>query len=353
MQITYKTLEDISEIPRAITSIENSTDLFESIARDLKSRCKHIYMIGCGSSYYIAMLSSFPIHKTKLMYSYATPSSEFIMYHNKLEKDCCVIAFSRSGETAETLEALKKAKELGAYTVMVSISKSEKGMSIAEKYVYVDVGIERGVVMTKSFVTLSLTGLIISMMMVSGKEVIDLLRNSLNILSEYFTNVLNAKEIYINIGKEIALKNLKRFVFLGSGPSYPIALEASLKVKETSYTSTEALYSLEFRHGPIATLGEEQVITIFNQHDNSYSYVYKLYKELRERIKGLEKTSLFIRFSSRDIDDNTIELPKIDIEEFEALSAILPIQLIAVGYATTLGVNVDAPRNLVRFVEKF
>ncbi|MCC6057854.1 MAG: SIS domain-containing protein, partial [Desulfurococcaceae archaeon] len=131
------------------------------------------------------------------------------------------------------------------------------------------------------------------------------------------------------------------------GPAYPIALEGSLKLKESTYIATEALHALEFRHGPIATVGENQVIVVLNQDGESYSYVYKLYKEL------LSMGSYVLRLSSRDVDENTIPIARTDFEELNVLSAIVPLQLFAYGYASALGLDIDNPRNLVEVVRQY
>ncbi len=354
MNIASKTVQDILEIPYVVELIRDNFNAIELLSSEIQSRCRCLYFIGCGSSYYIAMLSSHPLYAAKDFSVYAMPSSELVIYHlDRITKSCCVVGFSRSGETAETLEALEGARRLGAYTAMVSISRSERGMNAVDRYLYIDVGGERGIVMTKSFVALSIAGLIISISIASRWRRLDLVQNMLSAIYGYFKDVIDRRESYIDVGREIALKNIKRFIILGSGPSYPIALEASLKIKETSYVATEALHSLEFRHGPIATIGEEQSIILLNQSGRSYPYVYRLYRELREKAKGYSKTTIFIRFSSSDVDENTIEIPKLDVEEFEALTSILPLQLIAVGYANALELDVDRPRNLVRFVNTF
>jgi glucosamine--fructose-6-phosphate aminotransferase (isomerizing) len=344
-----KTLSDIIEIPNSIDVVGKSIVEIKGVAESIVDRrCNCFYFTGCGSSYYSAMLMSFPL-QVEGIEVYAIPSSEIIMYYSsRLSRNCCLISVSRSGETSETLEAMRIGKEKGTYNVIITINEKGASREYANKYLYIDVGVERGIVMTKSFYSMTLTGLVLT------SSIIDIiLGNKYNMvlhldrLKEHAIKMIKEKENIFNLGSIYVKKNINRFVFLGSGPSYPIALEGSLKLKESSYIATEAMYALEFRHGPIATVGENQLIIVINQEGRSYSYVYRLYNELRAM------NSYILRLSNRDVDENTILLSKTGFEELDALSAILPLQLMAYSYATALGLDIDSPRNLVRVVKHY
>jgi len=170
---------------------------------------------------------------------------------------------------------------------------------------------------------------------------------SLDLLRRYIDKVVDEGNEFIKVGKSYAENHIERFVYLGSGPSYSIALEGSLKLKETSYVATEALHALEFRHGPMATIGEKQVVIIINPSGDSYDVVMRLYKEVKDR------GGVVLRLSDVDAGEDCLILPRTGIEELTALAAITPLQLLAYGYAVARNRNPDAPRNLVRFVEKF
>ena len=259
-----------------------------------------------------------------------------------------VIAVSRSGETAETLEALRRARGAGGYTALISIAGKSRGRELVDTYIYVDAGVERSIVMTKSFVAMSLAGLVLTSGMsqrLGASYAVP--RRSLEEFRRFAEEVV-AKKKAVELGRRFAERSIYRFVFLGAGPGYPVALEASLKLKETSYAATEALHALEFRHGPMATVGEEQLIIVINQRGAGYSYVERLWRELVERGAQVLRLAESVEESGKNLG-----LPDTGCEEVTALAAILHLQLFAVGFATALGRNPDAPRNLVRFVKKF
>jgi glucosamine--fructose-6-phosphate aminotransferase (isomerizing) len=346
-----KTLRDILEISTSIESVGKSFDVIKGVAEAIVGRgCRYFYFTGCGSSYYSAMLVSFPLFAEGIDVGvYVLPSSEILMYYSsRLSRECCLVAISRSGETAETLDVLKIGRERGVYSIVITISERSRARDYVDSYLYIDVGAERGVVMTKSFFSMTLAGLMLTRSivgMISGK-IYDI-TSQLPILKEYVENVINGREKIFSLARSYVERGVKRFVFLGSGPAYPVALEGSLKLKESTYIATEALHALEFRHGPIATVGENQVIVVLNQDGESYNYVYKLYKEL------LSMGSYVLRLSSRDVDENTIPIARTDFEELNVLSAIVPLQLFAYGYASALGLDIDNPRNLVKVVKQY
>ena len=346
-----KTLRDILEISTSIESVGKSFDVIKGVAEAIVGRgCRYFYFTGCGSSYYSAMLASFPLFAEGIDVGvYVLPSSEILMYYSsRLSRECCLVAISRSGETAETLDVLKIGRERDVYSIVITISERSRARDYVDSYLYIDVGAERGVVMTKSFFSMTLAGLMLTRSivgMISGK-IYDI-TSQLPILKEYVENVINGREKIFSLARSYVERGVKRFVFLGSGPAYPIALEGSLKLKESTYIATEALHALEFRHGPIATVDENQVIVVLNQDGKSYNYVYKLYKEL------LSMGSYVLRLSSRDVDENTIPIAKTDFEELNVLSAIVPLQLFAYGYASAIGLDIDNPRNLVKVVKQY
>ncbi|MCD6301835.1 MAG: SIS domain-containing protein [Staphylothermus sp.] len=343
-----KTLQDIEEIPVAVDNVIKYRSKLEYIAKELLGISpKKIFFIGCGSSYYLALLIQSPLVRVmNHVFSLSLPSSEAFIYYNELFDDkAVVIGISRSGETAETLTALEKAKARGSYTILLSITNESRGKHIVDKYVYLDAGIERSIVMTKSFVTLSLAGLLLTSTIREYYKGEHIKQDYLYSFKNYVEEIIQYKDNYLEKGRMYAEKQIERFVFLGSGPSYAIALEGSLKFKETSYVATEAIHALEFRHGPMATIGENQVEVIINPSGESYDLVYRLYKDIQEY------EGKILRLSDRDKPD--IVLPNTGAEELSALAAIIPLQIIAIGYALAKGRDPDKPRNLVRYVDRF
>lgn len=343
-----KTLQDIMEIPKSIDAVRENFDSLKEVTTSIVNRnCRCLYFTGCGSSYYSAMLISIPlqIHRPKLNVR-VLPSSEILMYLiNTLSEECCIVAISRSGETAETLEVMKRGRERGTYNVIITISEKSESIKYADEYLYINVGVERGIVMTKSFYSMSLAGLVITLNMVAGKS--SNMDSELDKLKEHAISMIEKRSAIFRLAENYINMGINRFVVLGSGPSYPIALEASLKLKEASYVAAEAMHALEFRHGPIATLDKNVLVVIINQDGKSYSYVYKLYEELRNIGANV------LRLSNKDLDEDTLPLSRTSYEELDALSAILLLQLITYGYTVASGLDIDSPRRLVRVVTRY
>ncbi len=343
-----KTLQDIEEIPVAVDHVIKHRSKLIDVARELlEKRPKKIFFVGCGSSYYSGLIIQSPLVKTmNYVSSLALPSSEAFIYYDELFDDkTVVIGISRSGETAETLTVLEKARARGSYTVLLSITNESRGRHVVDKYIYLDVGDERSIVMTKSFVSLSLAGLLLSSEIHGHYKGEYIKADCLYSFKSYVERIIHYKDNLLDKGRKYAEKRIERFVFLGSGPSYAIALEGSLKLKETSYIATEALHALEFRHGPMATIGENQVEVIINPSGESYDLVYRLYRDIKNY------GGQIIRLSDKDEPD--IALPETGVEELTALAAIIPLQLFAIGYALAKGRDPDNPRNLVRYVDRF
>ncbi|MCS7111898.1 MAG: SIS domain-containing protein [Ignisphaera sp.] len=341
-----KTVQDIIEIPQYISTVEKNINRIAEAAQSIISRrCERLYLTGCGSSYYSVMLISFPLQISRFVpHTYMLPASEILMYHHEaLSEKCCILAVSRSGETAEVLEVMKMAKEKGAYNIIITISKNSRSIEYADRYLYINAGIERGLVMTKSFYLMSLAGLVLTSTIVAGRSYGS---TELSKLYEHSISIIERKNEMLKLAENYIKKGIRRFVFLGSGPAYPIALEASLKMKESSYIAAEAIHTLEFRHGHIAAYDKDMLIVIINQNGRSYPYVYKLYEELNAYANVL-------RLSNRDLDENTLPLSQTGYEELDSLSAIIPLQLIMYGYAVALGLDIDNPRRLVRVVTHY
>ena len=342
------TLLDISETPRALRLVAERYDELFGLGRELGGKgFARVFLTGCGSSYYAAALIAWPLIRGGWGGAvYAMPASELIHYYaDSMGSRDLVVAVSRSGETAETLEALRRARGRGAHTVLISIAEKSRGRELVDTYIYINAGEERSMVMTKSFVSMTAAGLMVASGLSQGLGAPYTVRRScVEDLAAFAERVVSERKA-LGIGRSYAEKGVQRFVYLAMGPGYPVALEASLKLKETSYVATEALHALEFRHGPMATVGEKQLIVVINQRGEGYEAVKRLYEELVSRGADVLRLS--------DDGGAGLELPATGCEEVTALAAILHLQLFAVGYATALGRNPDAPRNLVRFVERF
>lgn len=345
-------LQDIKEIGTSLSALMNvSSELMDlgSLFRGVN----RLFLVGAGSSYYASIYAASHALRGGLgKLVYATPSSEFIYYYSKLvDSSSLVVGVSRSGETAETLEALRVAKGKGAGTMMLSISKG--GSSFIDHYVVVDIGQERSVVMTKSFVTLSAAASILVNSIVGNMINCDVVLRALSNCVSTMINEPRFMKVLTGIVNEWIDGGVRRFIFLGHGSSYPIALESALKFEEMSYASVQSLNTLEFRHGPIATVGERQAIVMLNQLGSMSSSAIKLFNELRGRSRGTETRVLMVT-NVNEVGDDVVNVDcNTGIEEWDSLALVVPIYLMAHQYASGLGINIESPRNLVRVVKEF
>ena len=349
-------LQDILETPGSLdllSLIVNNIRELGSLHRGLSK----IFLVGAGSSYYASMYAaSHALSGGLSKCIYVVPSSEFIYNYSKMaDSSSLVIAVSRSGETAETLEALRVAKRNEARTMMLSISDNGRNVEYIDNYVFIDIGQERSIVMTKSFITLSAAAAILLESIIGiDQDFVGIIKG----LSTCMGSMIKDHELNIklrDITGDWVNNGVERFVFLGNGSSYPIALETALKFEETSYAAVQALNTLEFRHGPVATIGEKQAVIMLSQLGAMSNATVKLFNELRERSKGTGTRVLMVTNDGglRGLEYVIYVSCRTGAEEWDTLTLILPMYLLANQYALRRGIDVEKPRNLTRVVRNF
>jgi len=349
--ITYK---EINEIPRCIDEVVNKIKDISNIASGISS-VKRVYFIGCGSSYYASMGASLPlILDSGYMDVKALPASEYIFYYaKKSDGNSAVIALSRSGKTAEIIRALEYANKQNAITIGITCSRRSPIESTAKYAIVLDSCREESYVMTKSFVEMMLAGMILSAEICRyrhmGASTCEETSKNVYSLSRAASEVLNRDDLY----KDIAVKIVDReaLIFLGTTITMPIALEASLKFKEMSYSFTEAMHILEFRHGPIALSQRKNDLVIFSiiPDDDSVPYAERLIDELNS--KGFSEYTLT---NSRELTSkpNTIYINWTGSAYLLLPVAIIPLYLISYHRTVLRGFNPDKPMYLEKVVER-
>lgn len=347
----YDMIRDIRETPVALRSVARSIDRINELA-EVAHKFRKLFFIGCGSSYYAALFGSWPLVRSSKVLVYALPSSELIFhFKDTIDNNSLVIGISRSGRTAETITALEVCKKKGAYTVGFSIEEESKMLDIVDEPVVLNIGGERSIIMTKSFSTLSLAASIFSNILNERffKERQPLIDES-KVMPDLAERLLENEGTVATMSKRLIDENIERFVFLGSGPSYPIVLEGALKVKETSYVATEGLHLLEFRHGPMAMLGEKLSLIISCFLSENSVYLKNLVSEFAD--KGANMI-LITDTAFSGLKEVIIEIPGEYSDECKALLSIIPMQILAYYYAVGRGRNPDKPRSLSRYVQRF
>jgi glucosamine--fructose-6-phosphate aminotransferase (isomerizing) len=269
-----------------------------------------------------------------------------------INKDDVVIAISQSGETADTMAAIKLAKENGAFVFGVC---NVVGSSISREThagAYTHAGPEIGVASTKAFTT-QIT--ILSLMALKLGKAKGSISNSdyhmyLNEMEQIPSKIEKALQSNDHIMKVAAVyKNAKNCLYLGRGYNFPVALEGALKLKEISYIHAEGYPAAEMKHGPIALIDEHMPVVVIATKKGHYEKVVSNIQEIKSRKGKIIAVVTEGDTSVKNIADHVIEVP----ETFEALTPLLttiPLQLFSYHIAVMLGKNVDQPRNLAKSV---
>lgn len=320
---------------------------------DRINNADRIIIIACGTSWHAGLIGEYLIEEFARIPVEVEYASEF-RYRNPIitNKDV-VIAISQSGETADTMAALKLAKEKGAFIYGICNVVDSSIARITDAGSYTHAGPEIGVASTKAF-TAQLTILsLIALKLgkhngnLSNQEFMKLI-TELDNLPKKVEDVLSSTH---EITKEIARKfvDAQNFLYLGRGYNFPAALEGALKLKEISYIHAEGYPAAEMKHGPIALIDENMPIVIIAPKQGHYDKIVSNVQEIKARRgkvialvnKGDEQVSAMA--------DYVIEFPETS-ECFSPILASVPLQLLAYYIAVFRGANVDQPRNLAKSV---
>jgi glucosamine--fructose-6-phosphate aminotransferase (isomerizing) len=313
---------------------------------------KRILMIGCGTSWHAALVGEYVIEDLARIPVEVEYASEFRYRNPIISKDDVVIAISQSGETADTLAAIKLAKEAGALVLGIC---NVVGSSIPREThagVYTHAGPEIGVASTKAF-TAQVTVLIMMAILLGRKrgtlteEHYQTLIQEMAKVPGKIEQILRSDSIVQSISERFKATN--NFLYLGRGYYFPVALEGALKLKEISYIHAEGYPAAEMKHGPIALIDDTMPVVVIATKDNSYEKIVSNIQEVKAR-KGViiaivtEGDTVI-----REMADYVIEIPE-TVEAIGALLAVIPLQLLAYHIALLRGCNVDQPRNLAKSV---
>lgn len=312
-----------------------------------------IIIIACGTSWHAGLIGEYLIEEYARIPVEVEYASEF-RYRNPIitDKDV-VIAISQSGETADTMAALKLAKEKGAFIYGICNVVDSSIARITDAGSYTHAGPEIGVASTKAF-TAQLTILTLIAFKLGkhngnlGNAEFMSLIAELDAIPKKIEEVLSAThELTQNIAKDFV--KATNFLYLGRGYNYPAALEGALKLKEISYIHAEGYPAAEMKHGPIALIDENMPIVIIAPKKGHYDKIVSNVQEIKAR-KG--KIIAVVNKGDRQVSamaDYVIEIPETS-ECFSPIVASVPLQLLAYYIAVYRGANVDQPRNLAKSV---
>ena len=316
-------------------------------------KAKRVLIVACGTSWHAALLGKYLIQDICRIPVEVEYASEFRYSNPVLDENDIVIAISQSGETADTLAAIKIARRMGAFVYGIS---NVVGSSIPRETnsgTYIHVGPEIGVASTKAF-----TGqvMVLTMLALSVAQ----LRHT---LSEDLIALLGREILKIPEKVEVVLRKLndkikemsliytyaRNFLYLGRGYSYPVALEGALKLKEISYIHAEGYPAAEMKHGPIALIDAEMPSVIIAPNDHLYEKIVNNVQQVKAR--GGSIIAIVTEGDSiiKEIADHVLEVPEMP-ECLTPIITSIPLQLLSYYIAINKGKNVDMPRNLAKSV---
>ena len=352
-------IKEIFEQPRAVAdTISGNMAWFKEETElegvDTRSFSK-IHIVACGTSYHAGLIGRFYLENFASIPVEVDYASEYRYRNPVLNEETLVIAITQSGETADTLAAMKLAKEKGAKTLAICNVIGSTATREADTTIYTYAGPEISVASTKAFTT-QLTALFILSLwlgkkrnVLNNEEVEKLFKHLMNLPSRIEEFLNNEKER--QIVKKIALEFYKASdaLYLGRHVNYPIALEGALKLKEISYIHAEGYPAGEMKHGPIALIDETMPVIVVATAGRVREKVLSNIEEVRAR-KG--KVISIINHGDEEIkklSEFYIEVPEVD-EFLSPIVNVVPLQLFAYYIADFLGYDVDQPRNLAKSV---
>ncbi len=313
---------------------------------------KRILITACGTSYHAALIGKYMLEQLAQVPVDVEYASEFRYRNPVVTEGDVMFVISQSGETADTLAAMREAKRKGALALGVV---NVVGSTIARESdggVYIHAGPEIGVASTKAFTSQVTVFALLSIMLgrmkslsvVDGKEFI----RALVKLPEQIKTILETSEPMI---REIVneFKGADHFLYLGRGYNYPVALEGALKLKEISYIHAEGYPAAEMKHGPIALIDNDMPVVVIAPHDDVYEKVLSNIQEVRARGGRLIIIASEGDKSVDKLAEKVIYIPE-TISMLLPILSVIPLQLLSYYMATARGANVDQPRNLAKSV---
>ncbi|HDK27766.1 MAG TPA: glutamine--fructose-6-phosphate transaminase (isomerizing) [Candidatus Atribacteria bacterium] len=313
---------------------------------------KRIFILACGSSYYTALVGKYVFEELTAIPVEVDYGSEF-RYRKVLlsDKDLTVV-ISQSGETADTIAALRACKELGSHVLALTNARGSTISREADSVMYINAGPEIGVATTKAFIGQLMCLYVLSLYFAKVRGTL----NSLEIKKIFSELIKIPQLVEVILFKDPEITKLSEefykfhnFLYLGRGINYPIALEGALKLKEISYIHAEGYPAGEMKHGPIALLDKDFPVVVIVPRDMVYTKVVNNIKEVKARDALVLAIATEGDQEIKNIVDRVFYIPK-TIDILYPILTIIPLQLFAYHIADRLGCDIDKPRNLAKSV---
>ncbi|GAB6135167.1 glutamine--fructose-6-phosphate transaminase (isomerizing) [Thermococcus prieurii] len=344
-------LKEIFEQPRVLRdAIHGNAKVIRDVAREIANYSK-IFIVAMGTSYHAALTGKYLLQRLAKKVPIVEDASEFrYEFEDLIDENSLVIAITQSGETADTLAAMKLAKRKGAKVLAIVNVVGSMATRIADLTLYTHAGPEIGVAATKTYTTqlAVLTMLAIELARTLGtaeEEHLKELEEGLRRVPDLVEGILNLSEPLRELAEE--LKDKQNFFYIGRGIDLPTALEGALKLKEISYIHAEGLSAGELKHGPLALIEDGVPVVAIAPNGRTFDKMLGNIEEAKAR--GAHVIALGSSERLEEVSDTFIRMPDLD-EILTPIPYIVPLQLLAYHLAVLRGNDPDKPRNLAKSV---
>lgn len=336
-----------------LSTIDEPISLKEvTLDRSKLKTLSRIQIVACGTSLHAAMVGKYIIEDFCGIPVEVEASSEYIYRKTITDENTLVIGVSQSGETADTITAIRLAKKKGSHILIVTNRPDSTMAREADSLVPVNAGIEVSVAATKSYMAQLISFYLLAIYMaevkgsISKDEILDL-KHELVLLPQKIDKVLTHKENIQKIARKFS--SFKDFIFVARGINFPTALEGALKLKEISYINATGYSAGELKHGPIAMLDDSMPVLAILMKGKVYEKILSNAEEAKARNARMIALTNSEDNKLEELFENVIRVPEIS-ELLSPALAIVPLQLLAYYIAEFLGKDVDQPRNLAKSV---
>jgi glucosamine--fructose-6-phosphate aminotransferase (isomerizing) len=323
--------------------------IFEELDKKLFEGINEIKLCACGTSYHAALTASYMFERYSKIKTSVEIASEFRYREPIMTKDTLFVVISQSGETADTLETLKMAKEAGLKTLVICNVDNSSMVRLGDATILTRAGVEKGVASTKAFATQVTVFWMLSLYLAQIKKALtqDAIEKQLELLRAIPNSVKVEESLHERI-KRLSKRYLHGhgFFFIGRDVFFPLALEGALKLKEISYLHAEGYPSGEMKHGPIA-LADPELFTIALLPEH---LLYEKSKSNVEELSARDSTICAISPIEFDKADDFIETKRQKDYMLEFFEMMVVVQLLSLEISVRLGNDVDMPRNLAKSV---
>ena len=322
------------------------------LTKDHLKKLNRIQIIACGTSLHAAMVGKYLIETFCGIPVDVEASSEYIYRRTTTDSHTLVIGVSQSGETADTLTAIKQAKSKGSHILIITNRPDSSMAREADSLISVNAGIEVSVAATKSYIAQLMAFYLLSLYMAEIKESLDVsviqsIKNELMLIPQKIEQILASTDEIQKCARKYS--GTKDFIYIARGINLPTALEGALKLKEISYINATGYAAGELKHGPIAMLDDTLPVLSILMKGTVYEKLLSNSEEAKARNARMIALTNSLDPKLDDLFECIIRVP--DVQEFlSPIIAVIPLQLIAYYIAEFLGKDVDQPRNLAKSV---